>query len=112
MRSARRARITFTSRGRSRLRAGAVVLSALSGEGVDGSSFNGLAELGAVLRKQPIMGPCLVSKLYAEALGRPGGPGVPLDVEAPPEAPCKGGSGSGRIAAVPWRPRTHQRRRT
>jgi hypothetical protein len=42
----------------------------LTGDGLDGSSFNGLAELGAALRKQPIMGPCLVSKLYAEAQGR------------------------------------------
>jgi hypothetical protein len=42
----------------------------LSGDGLDGSSFNGLAELGAALRKQPILGPCLVSKLYGEAQGR------------------------------------------
>jgi hypothetical protein len=42
----------------------------LTGDGLDGSSFNGLAELGAALRKQPIMAPCLVSKLYAEAQGR------------------------------------------
>lgn len=43
---------------------------ALVGEGLDGSTFNGLAELGAALRKQPILGPCLVSKLYGEAQGR------------------------------------------
>jgi hypothetical protein len=43
---------------------------ALTGDGLDGSSFNGLAELGAALRKQPIMAPCLVSKIYAEAQGR------------------------------------------
>ena len=42
----------------------------LTGDGLDGSSFNGLAELGAALRKQPIMAPCLVSKIYAEAQGR------------------------------------------
>jgi hypothetical protein len=41
-----------------------------TGEGLDGSTFNGLAELGAALRKQPILLPCLVSKLYAEAQGR------------------------------------------
>ena len=43
----------------------------LTGDGLDGSTFNGLAELGAALRKQPVLGPCLVSKLYAEAQGRP-----------------------------------------
>jgi hypothetical protein len=37
----------------------------------DGSAFNGLAELGAALRKTAVAGPCLVSKLYAEAQGRP-----------------------------------------
>jgi hypothetical protein len=42
----------------------------LEGPGLDGSAFNGLAELGAAIRRQPIVGPCLVSKLYAEALGR------------------------------------------
>ena len=42
----------------------------LEGPGLDGSAFNGLAELGAAIRKQPIVGPCLVSKLYAETLGR------------------------------------------
>jgi hypothetical protein len=42
----------------------------LEGAGLDGSAFNGLAELGAALRRQPIVGPCLVSKLYSEALGR------------------------------------------
>jgi hypothetical protein len=42
----------------------------LTGPGLDGSAFNGLAELGAALRRQPVVGPCLVSKLYAEALGR------------------------------------------
>jgi hypothetical protein len=40
------------------------------GPGLDGSSFNGLAELGAALRRQPVLVPCLVSKLYAKALGR------------------------------------------
>ena len=42
----------------------------LEGPGLDGSAFSGLAELGAALRRQPVVGPCLVSKLYAEALGR------------------------------------------
>ncbi len=43
----------------------------LTGDGLDGSTFNGLAELGAALRKQPILAPCLVSQLFAEAQGRP-----------------------------------------
>jgi hypothetical protein len=43
----------------------------LVGDGLDGSTFNGLAELGAAMRRQPVLGPCLVSKLYAEAQGRP-----------------------------------------
>lgn len=42
----------------------------LTGPGLDGSAFKGLAELGAALRKQPVLGPCLVSKLYAESQGR------------------------------------------
>ena len=42
----------------------------LTGDGLDGSSFSNLAELATALRKQLIMGPCLVSKLYAEAQGR------------------------------------------
>jgi hypothetical protein len=42
----------------------------LEGPGLDGSTFDGLAELGAALRRQPVAAPCLVSKLYAEALGR------------------------------------------
>jgi hypothetical protein len=42
----------------------------LTGAGLDGSAFKGLAELGAALRKQPVLGPCLVSKLYAESQGR------------------------------------------
>jgi hypothetical protein len=42
----------------------------LKGDGLDGSTFNGLAELGAALRRQPILGPCLVSRFYAEAQGR------------------------------------------
>jgi len=43
---------------------------ALEGVGLDGSTFDGLAELGAALRRQPVVGPCLVSKVFAEALGR------------------------------------------
>jgi hypothetical protein len=42
----------------------------LTGPGLDGSAFKGLAELGAAMRKQPVLGPCLVSKLYAESQGR------------------------------------------
>lgn len=42
----------------------------LTGEGLDGSTFDGLAQLGAAMRKQPVLAPCLVSKLYAEAQGR------------------------------------------
>lgn len=42
----------------------------LEGAGLDGSTFSGLAELGAALRRQPVLGPCLVSKLYSEVLGR------------------------------------------
>jgi hypothetical protein len=49
----------------------------LEGPGLDGSSFDGLAELGAALRRQPVLGPCLVSKIYGEALGR-----APLRVDA------------------------------
>ncbi|HVJ14196.1 MAG TPA: DUF1592 domain-containing protein [Polyangiaceae bacterium] len=43
----------------------------LSGGSLDGATFTGLAELGAAIRQQPLAGPCLVSKVYAEALGRP-----------------------------------------
>jgi hypothetical protein len=42
----------------------------LDGDGLDGSAFNGLAELGAALRRQPVLAPCIASKLYADALGR------------------------------------------
>jgi len=42
----------------------------LEGAGLDGSTFDGLAELGAALRRQPVVPPCLVSKIYAVALGR------------------------------------------
>ena len=38
---------------------------------LDGVPFNGLAELGKALRSAPVAGPCLVSKLYTQALGRP-----------------------------------------
>ncbi|HXK19224.1 MAG TPA: DUF1588 domain-containing protein, partial [Polyangiaceae bacterium] len=37
---------------------------------LDGVPFNGLAELGKALRNAPVAGPCLVSKLYTQALGR------------------------------------------
>ncbi len=46
---------------------------ALEGPGLDGSSFSGLAELGAALRRQPVLVPCLMSKVYGEALGRRAG---------------------------------------
>jgi hypothetical protein len=42
----------------------------LTGAGLDGSTFDGLAELAVALRRQPVLGPCLVSRLYAEGLGR------------------------------------------
>jgi hypothetical protein len=42
----------------------------LEGPGLDGSAFDGLAELGAALRRQPIVGTCLVTQIYGEALGR------------------------------------------
>jgi hypothetical protein len=42
----------------------------LLGPGLDGSAFDGLAELGAALRRQPIVGTCLVKQIYAEVLGR------------------------------------------
>jgi len=45
---------------------------------VEGVSFNGLAEMSSVLRKQPVAGPCLVSKVYVNALGR-----VAIDVDGP-----------------------------
>src|SRR4029453_17136077 len=35
-----------------------------------GVPFNGLAEMASVLRKQPVAGPCVVSKIYENALGR------------------------------------------
>jgi hypothetical protein len=36
----------------------------------DGAAFDGLASLGSTLRNEPIAGPCFVSKVYANALGR------------------------------------------
>jgi hypothetical protein len=45
---------------------------------VDGTSFNGLAEMSTVLRNQPVAGPCVVSKIYVNALGR-----VAIDVDGP-----------------------------
>ncbi len=43
---------------------------------LDGATFTNLAELGSVLRKNANTGPCLVSKLYENALGR-----LPLDLD-------------------------------
>jgi hypothetical protein len=37
---------------------------------LDGMAFNNLAELGSVLRKEAVAGPCLASKVYENALGR------------------------------------------
>jgi hypothetical protein len=37
---------------------------------VDGVAFDGLAQLGAAVRKQPVAGPCLVSRFYTYAQGR------------------------------------------
>ena len=45
----------------------------------DGSKFDGLAELGTAIRKEPIAGPCFVSKVYENALGRPA---ISLDAAA------------------------------
>ena len=41
-----------------------------TGELTDGAKFDGLAELGATLRKEPLAGTCFVSKVYQNALGR------------------------------------------
>jgi hypothetical protein len=41
-----------------------------SGTLSDGTAFNGLAQLGSALRKEAIAGPCFVSKVYENALGR------------------------------------------
>jgi hypothetical protein len=63
----------FDSVGLHRLMEGTSPVDAtgtLEGPGLDGSAFNGLAELGAALRRQPVVTPCLISKIYAEALGR------------------------------------------
>jgi hypothetical protein len=43
---------------------------------LDGATWTNLAELGTVLRKHANTGPCLVSKVYENALGR-----LPLDVD-------------------------------
>jgi hypothetical protein len=37
---------------------------------IDGMKFKNLAELGAAIEKEAVLGPCLVSKIYASALGR------------------------------------------
>jgi hypothetical protein len=37
---------------------------------LDGVPFDGLAQLGGALRNASVVGPCLVSKLYTNALGR------------------------------------------
>jgi hypothetical protein len=36
----------------------------------DGTAFDGLAQLGAALHKEPVAGPCFVSKMYQNTLGR------------------------------------------
>jgi hypothetical protein len=63
----------FDSAGLHRTMEGTVPVDAsgsLEGPGLDGSTFEGLAELGAALRRQPVVAPCLISKVYSEALGR------------------------------------------
>ena len=45
----------------------------------DGAAFDGLAQLSATLRKEPIAGTCFVSKVYENALGRPA---IALDLDA------------------------------
>jgi hypothetical protein len=45
---------------------------------VEGASFNGLAEMSTVLRNQLVAGPCVVSKIYINALGR-----AAIDVDGP-----------------------------
>jgi len=37
---------------------------------LDGAKFSNLAELGAAMQKEEVLGPCLISKMYANALGR------------------------------------------
>jgi hypothetical protein len=37
---------------------------------LDGVPFDGLAQLGAAVRAQPVAGPCLVSRFYAYSQGR------------------------------------------
>jgi hypothetical protein len=46
-----------------------------------GVAFNGLAQMATALRQQPVAGPCLVSKVYENALGRTllGADGATLD---------------------------------
>jgi hypothetical protein len=44
---------------------------------LDGVAFNSLAQLGSALRKNASTGPCLVSKVYENALGR-----LPIDIDA------------------------------
>jgi hypothetical protein len=63
----------FDSVGLHRTMEGTVPVDAsgsLEGPGLDGSSFEGLAALGEALRRQPVVVPCLISKIYSEALGR------------------------------------------
>ena len=37
---------------------------------LDGVAFSNLAELGAAVQKNPVTGPCMVSNIYENALGR------------------------------------------
>ena len=43
---------------------------------LDGVAFSNLAELGSVVRKNAVVGPCFVSKVYENALGR-----LPVDLD-------------------------------
>jgi hypothetical protein len=45
---------------------------------LDNMPFMNLADLGAVLRKEPVLGPCFISKWYASSLGR-----IAISLDAP-----------------------------
>jgi Protein of unknown function (DUF1592)/Protein of unknown function (DUF1588)/Protein of unknown function (DUF1595)/Protein of unknown function (DUF1585)/Protein of unknown function (DUF1587) len=49
---------------------------------VGGIAFNGLAQMASALRKQPVAGPCVVSKVYENALGRTPGEADGLALDA------------------------------
>ena len=45
---------------------------------LDNMPFNDLADLGGVLRKEAVLGPCFISKMYASSLGR-----IAINLDAP-----------------------------